>query len=95
MKLYTRGLYAYLCTFTHRPRSYAEKKAGSVSVVESNARKGEVQVKVKDTGEKSSTKTFTFDKVFDPSTTQVAVYKDVVSPIVQEVLQGYNCTVFA
>ena len=92
-----RDLTIYLpkYVYAYRPRSHAEKKAGSVSVVESNAKKGEVQVRVKDTGDKSSTKTFTFDKVFDLRTTQIAVYKEVVSPIVQEVLQGYNCTVFA
>ena len=66
-----------------------------MGVVETHSKKGEVQVKVKDTGEKSSTKTFTFDKVFDPNSTQIHVYKEVVSPIIQEVLQGYNCTVFA
>ena len=78
-----------------RPRSYAEKKAGSLSVVETSPKKGEVQVKVKDTGDKSSTKTFTFDKVFSPSSSQILLYKEVVSPIIGEVLQGYNCTVFA
>lgn len=82
-------------TINYRPRSNAEKKASSLNVVDSNSRKGEVQVKVKDTGDKSSTKTFTFDKVFGPNSTQIVVYKEVVSPIIEEVLQGYNCTVFA
>ena len=82
-------------TINYRPRSNAEKKANSLNVVDSNSRKGEVQVKVKDTGDKSSTKTFTFDKVFGPNSTQIVVYKEVVSPIIEEVLQGYNCTVFA
>ena len=85
----------FILCLAHRPRSYTEKKAGSLSVVESNSKKGEVQVKVKDTGDKSSTKTFTFDKVFGPNSTQIVVYREVVSPIIEEVLQGYNCTVFA
>ena len=46
-------------------------------------------------GEKSNTKTFTFDKVFGPEATQIAVYSGVVQPIIEEVLMGYNCTVFA
>ena len=40
-------------------------------------------------------KTFTFDKVFGPDSNQITVYKEVVYPIIEEVLQGYNCTVFA
>ncbi|XP_068086199.1 kinesin-like protein Klp61F [Anabrus simplex] len=38
---------------------------------------------------------FMFDKVFGPSCQQVDVYRTVVSPLVSEVLAGYNCTVFA
>lgn len=40
-------------------------------------------------------KTFTYDQVFGPSATQADVYERVVEPIVDEVLEGYNCTVFA
>ncbi|KAK2712029.1 hypothetical protein QYM36_010905, partial [Artemia franciscana] len=40
-------------------------------------------------------KTFTFDKVFGQESKQVDVYKSVVSPMIEEVLAGYNCTVFA
>lgn len=75
-----------------RPRNGIEKKAGSANVVECHGSKGEVQVKQKELG---GTKTFTFDKVFGPNSTQITVYKDVVCPIIEEVLQGYNCTVFA
>ena len=74
-----------------RPRNSMEKKASSASVVECNRKAGEVCVK----GDKMLSKTFTFDKVFDPSSSQIDVYKGVVDPIVREVLQGYNCTVFA
>lgn len=40
-------------------------------------------------------KTYTFDHVFGPDASQADVYEGVVEPIVDEVLQGYNCTVFA
>ena len=40
-------------------------------------------------------KKFSFDHVFGPTSSQADVYKVTVSPIVKEVLQGYNCTVFA
>ena len=33
--------------------------------------------------------------VFGPNSSQVAVYKEVVVPIVKEVLGGYSCTIFA
>lgn len=36
-----------------------------------------------------------FDGVFDDKSCQIEVYKRVVSPLIQQVLDGYNCTVFA
>eukprot|EP00054_Salpingoeca_dolichothecata_P014791 m.84027 g.84027 ORF g.84027 m.84027 type:complete len:952 (+) comp21167_c0_seq1:84-2939(+) len=38
---------------------------------------------------------FTFDKVFDTNTTQQEVYNYTARPIVEDVLQGYNGTIFA
>uniref|UniRef100_A0A1B6KLE4 Kinesin motor domain-containing protein n=1 Tax=Graphocephala atropunctata TaxID=36148 RepID=A0A1B6KLE4_9HEMI len=40
-------------------------------------------------------KTLTFDKVFSESASQRRVYDTVVGPMINEILQGYNCTVFA
>ena len=46
--------------------------------------------------EKSSlTKNFQFDRVFGVTSKQVDVYKVVAAPLVEKVLAGYNCTVFA
>ncbi|KAJ5180923.1 hypothetical protein N7492_004133 [Penicillium capsulatum] len=42
-----------------------------------------------------SNKTYTFDKVFSPAADQTIVYDDVVQPIMNEMLAGYNCTIFA
>ncbi|KAJ1488419.1 P-loop containing nucleoside triphosphate hydrolase protein [Baffinella frigidus] len=44
---------------------------------------------------KAGKKSFTFDGTFDESTSQKDMYDNVVRPVVDEVLQGYNCTVFA
>ena len=44
---------------------------------------------------KQSKKSFAFDGVYDEQSTQKEVYESVVRPVVDEVLQGYNCTVFA
>ncbi|CAB3979712.1 kinesin KIF11 [Paramuricea clavata] len=78
-----------------RPRNNQEIKDGSPSIIECLPNKKEVSVK-HDIAEKSSiTKTFGFDKVFDPKSTQLDLYRYVVCPLLEEVLLGYNCTVFA
>jgi kinesin family protein 11 len=41
------------------------------------------------------TRTYPFDLVFGPEADQTAIYNDVVNPMLEEVLQGYNCTLFA
>lgn len=46
-------------------------------------------------GKTTSTKGFNFDMVFDPEGSQEEVYTHTVSPIVEEVLKGFNCTIFA
>lgn len=43
----------------------------------------------------SINKKFTFDQTFGPESEQHEVYKAVVAPLIEEVLSGYNCTVFA
>ncbi|KAM5531198.1 hypothetical protein V8D89_015116 [Ganoderma adspersum] len=42
-----------------------------------------------------TTRTYPFDMVFGPEADQATVYNDVVHPMLQEVLMGYNCTLFA
>ena len=41
------------------------------------------------------TRTYPFDKVFGAEADQAMVYNDVVAPILEEVISGYNCTLFA
>uniref|UniRef100_A0A336LMR6 CSON012993 protein n=1 Tax=Culicoides sonorensis TaxID=179676 RepID=A0A336LMR6_CULSO len=40
-------------------------------------------------------KKFSFDRAFGPDSKQHEVYSTVVAPLIDEVLSGYNCTVFA
>lgn len=40
-------------------------------------------------------RTYPFDLVFGPEADQAAIYHNVVSPMLDEVLMGYNCTLFA
>ncbi|CCO26600.1 Kinesin-like protein bimC [Rhizoctonia solani AG-1 IB] len=41
------------------------------------------------------TRTYPFDRVFGPEADQALVYHDAVAPVLEEVLNGYNCTLFA
>ncbi|KAI0703611.1 P-loop containing nucleoside triphosphate hydrolase protein [Cytidiella melzeri] len=41
------------------------------------------------------TRTYPFDLVFGPEADQGDIYHDVVHPMLDEVTQGYNCTLFA
>ncbi|CZT13544.1 related to chromosome-associated kinesin KIF4 [Rhynchosporium agropyri] len=42
-----------------------------------------------------SNKTYHFDKVFAPAADQSMIYDDVVTPILDEMFAGFNCTIFA
>ena len=70
-----------------RPMNKIEK--GDRQIVRTNNNK-EVIVSKSPTDQK-----YTFDKVFGPQSNQLDVYKHVAAPLIKEVLDGYNCTVFA
>ncbi|XP_060806091.1 kinesin-like protein Klp61F [Amyelois transitella] len=75
-----------------RPLNQRERDIKSLGVVEvANNR----EVVVRQSQQTSLTKKFTFDRAFSPHTKQVEVYQEVVAPLIEEVLAGYNCTVFA
>lgn len=42
-----------------------------------------------------NTKTYAFDKVFGPEADQTMVFTEVAENMLDEVLAGYNCTIFA
>ncbi|KXZ55756.1 FLA8 protein [Gonium pectorale] len=46
-------------------------------------------------GGKQMSRTFRFDKVFSSDAGQEKLYKQAIIPIVQEVMEGFNCTIFA
>lgn len=78
-----------------RPFNLAERKANAHSVVECDHVRKEVSVRTGGLADKSSRKTYTFDMVFGANTKQIDVYRSVVCPILDEVIMGYNCTIFA
>ena len=73
-----------------RPRSVQEKQLGSLTCINTNPVKKEVYVQ-----ERNATKTFTFDRVFGPDSTQPEVFKSAALPVINQMLAGYNCTIFA
>ncbi|XP_078421064.1 kinesin-like protein KIF11 [Cetorhinus maximus] len=78
-----------------RPFSLAERKANSSNVVDCDPGKKEVTIRASGPGSEKAAKKYMFDMVFGPSAKQIEVYKSVVYPILDEVIMGYNCTIFA
>ncbi|CAI5774769.1 KIF11 [Podarcis lilfordi] len=78
-----------------RPFNAAERKSNSYSVVECENGRKEISVRTGGVMDKTTKKTYTFDLVFGAQAKQIDVYRSVVCPILNEVLLGYNCTVFA
>jgi len=77
-----------------RPLNREEKMSNTPSLVSCDQERGQVNVSMK-LGSTRSTKNYNFDMVFGQYATQADVYNKAVQPIVEEVLLGYNCTVFA
>lgn len=77
-----------------RGRSAREVKENSAVVVKADGVKGN-QVDLSMGPNALSNKTYTFDRVFSPAADQNMVFDDTVRPILDEMLGGYNCTIFA
>ncbi|XP_032409709.1 kinesin-like protein KIF11 isoform X3 [Xiphophorus hellerii] len=77
-----------------RPFNTMEHRS-SHGVIDCDQSRKEVLVRTGGVNDKSSRKTYTFDMVFGPAAKQIDVYRSVVCPILDEVIMGYNCTVFA
>jgi kinesin family protein 11 len=73
-----------------RPLNDNEMAQRSGSVVETPSSREIIVHK-----QSSSTFTYNFDKVFGIGSKQSDVFKAVVQPLIGQVMQGYNCTVFA
>ncbi|KAG7964695.1 hypothetical protein I3843_09G183900 [Carya illinoinensis] len=77
-----------------RPLSDDEQRLNVPRVISCNEHKREVTV-LQNVANKQIDRVFTFDKVFGPKAQQRSIYDQAISPIVNEVLEGFNCTVFA
>lgn len=70
-----------------RPLTDREKAANRGAVVQCMPNSNEVTVLKR--------KTYAFDKVYGQYSTQKDVFRTTIKPVVDEALEGYNCTVFA
>ncbi|OAA81214.1 kinesin heavy chain [Akanthomyces lecanii RCEF 1005] len=77
-----------------RGRSAREVKENSAVVVKADGVKGS-QVDLSMGPNSLSNKTYLYDRVFSPAADQEMVFDDTVRPILEEMLSGYNCTIFA
>ncbi|CAI9301085.1 unnamed protein product [Lactuca saligna] len=71
-----------------------ELRNNAPQVVTCNEYQREVAVSQSIAG-KQIDRVFTFDKVFGPTSQQKDLYEQAITPIVNEVLEGFNCTIFA
>ena len=76
-----------------RPFSQKEKDAKFTSIVSID--KKSASVSITDPKSNDGPKTFTFDSVFDMDSKQIDVYNTTARLIVEQVLKGYNGTIFA
>lgn len=81
-------------SLSNRPLNDREGKLNSYSIIECNDKAREVHAFDK-SGNLNIDKKYTFDKVFGVTSKQSEVYNQVVKPVVLEVIEGYNCTIFA
>lgn len=77
-----------------RPLSDDELRVNTPVVISCNENRREVCA-AQNIANKQIDRTFAFDKVFGPASQQKDLFDQAVSPIVNEVLEGYNCTIFA
>uniref|UniRef100_A0A804MD38 Kinesin motor domain-containing protein n=1 Tax=Zea mays TaxID=4577 RepID=A0A804MD38_MAIZE len=81
-------------SFIHRPLSDEARRVSTPLVVTCNDQRREVSV-AQNIANKEIDRTVAFDKVLGPKSQQQDVFNHAVVPLVSEVLDGYNCTIFA
>jgi kinesin family protein 11 len=77
-----------------RPMSARELKGNALPICTASTEKKEVTV-IKGTGARTLRSTFAFDDVFTSFSTQKEVYDQTLAPVVADVLNGFESTVFA
>ena len=75
-----------------RPLNQVEKNVKSYSIIELPSYREFV---VREKSNANYSRSFQLDRVFSPQSQQLEVYRSVVEPLLDQVMMGYNCTVFA
>jgi len=75
-----------------RPLNSVEREANDAVIVHMDPKLGSIRVQQPDS--QDNFKTFTFDSVYPPGTTQKFIFDDCCKPIIDSVLNGYNGTLF-
>lgn len=86
------NIHIIIAVLYNRPLNARERCLRSSEILEVISPR---EIVTRHTLESKLTKKFTFDRAFGPDSKQVDVYTSVVAPLIEEVLSGYNCTVFA
>eukprot|EP00605_Chrysophyceae_sp_TOSAG23-4_P002376 GSChrysophyteH1.ASY1.ANO1.2628.1 assembled CDS len=76
-----------------RPFNTKEKNQGCASIIDINVEGRSVQINKP--GDESANKSYTFDGAYDDKTEQKGFYEDCCFALVENVLEGFNGTVFA
>jgi len=71
-----------------RPQNQIEVRNGGRECV---SIRSDTEVEITEDGEYS----FTFDRIFGPTSTQLECFEYVAKPVVGDIMQGYNATIFA
>jgi len=77
-----------------RPLNSTEQKHATLPVVKASTRDKTVTV-LKGSGRKQLKQTYKFDNVFTAFSTQEEVFEQTLRPVIKDVLNGYESTVFA
>ncbi|XP_045175367.2 kinesin-II 95 kDa subunit-like [Mercenaria mercenaria] len=78
-----------------RPLSEKEVQKGFERVVEMNTKRGVIEIRNPKLPPSDPKKTFTFDTVYDWNSKQKDLYEETFRDLVENVLQGFNGTIFA
>jgi kinesin family protein 11 len=78
-----------------RDRNARERAENSGVIVSTAAEPRGKAITVQTSPSTFSNKTYAFDRVYGAEASQQMVFDDTVEPIVEEMLGGYNCTIFA
>lgn len=78
-----------------RPMNEKETIHGHENVVSVYPTRGVVEIFHPKDDDRSNSKMFTYDAVYDPNASQQDLYEESVFPLVNSVLEGFNGTIFA